>query len=352
LILYLLPSKSNCDKLGSFISGHVTLSLLELSHHHLGIESIALSPFSLLYYLGWQSYEMVYALGIKSAVQPHSPIVCVGNLTVGGMGKSPLTIALASDLVAANFQVVIGASGYGSPRSQGASIAPEGPLNPLEWGDEPAMIRWLLPDVQIIVGRARVKAAELCAKHFPDAVLVMDDGFQHKPLKKDISILIDPQQVANPLCLPAGPYREPKSHRTRADYLLPDNIELDLSGYGLVDAKLNPSPCEPGTQVQIVTAIANPFRLMMTAESLGLNVTKGKNFPDHHPLQDPNLFKEFDPNLPIVTTAKDWVKLRERKDIGLYDIRIVHLPAKIYPPKFVEETLAPRLHEIKKAKGA
>lgn len=347
-----MPSLSKDDKLGRFISESAKLSALELSHHRLDIQSFALSPLSLLYYLGWQTYELAYALGIKSPQKPHSPIICVGNLTVGGMGKSPLTIALASDLVRAGFQVVIGASGYGSPRSQGASLAPDGPLNPLEWGDEPAMIRWLLPEIPIIVGRARVKAAELCAKQFPDAVLLMDDGFQHKPLKKDISILIDPPKVANPLCLPAGPYREPKSHRSRADFLLPDDIELDFSGYGLVDANLSPAPLDAGSKVQIITAIANPFRLMVTAETLGLTVVHGRNYPDHHPLQEPGLLKEFDPKIPIITTAKDWVKLRERTDIGQFNVRIVHLPAKINPPRFVEDTLAPRLHEIKKAKGA
>ncbi|MFX8929914.1 tetraacyldisaccharide 4'-kinase, partial [Acinetobacter baumannii] len=84
-------------------------------------------------------------------------------------------------------------------------MAPDGPLDPAGWGDEPAMFRWLLPDVPLVVGRRRVLAAELVHQHFPKAVLVMDDGFQHLPVKKHIQILLDDPTPKNSRCLPAGP---------------------------------------------------------------------------------------------------------------------------------------------------
>jgi tetraacyldisaccharide 4'-kinase len=161
------------------------------------IESWVMLPLAGLYALGWMSYELMYKLGIKRPQQPHSPIVCIGNLRVGGSGKSPVVIHVAQVLQGQGREVVIGCNGYRSPRQEGASLAPAGPLDPREWGDEPAMIREALPDVPLVVGRKRVDAAALVAAHHPGAVLLMDDGFQHLPLRKDVSIVLDPERPVN-----------------------------------------------------------------------------------------------------------------------------------------------------------
>ncbi|MFN8219214.1 MAG: tetraacyldisaccharide 4'-kinase [Fimbriimonadales bacterium] len=287
---------------------------------------LALSPVSVLYALGWEAYLGVYRLGFKRAKHPHRPILCVGNLMVGGSGKSPVTHFLASALQELGREVVIGCSGYGSPRAEGASLAPDGPLSPREWGDEPAMFRWLLPQVPLIVGRARVRAAEICAERHPNAVLLMDDGFQHLPLKKDLSILLDPEKPRNAWCLPAGPYREPRWNRARADLVLPGKFEV------------RPSRCflEPeadlGGAVSALCALGNPERFFATVrDELGLELGHRLALPDHDPLDRPGLFDPLPADLPVLVTAKDWVKLRERPDIGSRRVLVVRRDVTIEP---------------------
>jgi len=175
----------------------------------LSVATIVLSPFAGLYALGWLGYEATYRWGLKRPSAPHHPVVCVGNLTVGGTGKTPTTRYLAELLLGMGREVVASCSGYGSAAAEAAQVAPMGPLSAHTWGDEAALLRYSLPEVPLIVGRRRVLAAELCHQHYPRAVLLMDDGFQHLPLAKDVAIVLDPPR-RNRLCLPAGPYREPR----------------------------------------------------------------------------------------------------------------------------------------------
>ncbi|HVL40476.1 MAG TPA: tetraacyldisaccharide 4'-kinase, partial [Fimbriimonadaceae bacterium] len=193
-----------------------------------------LTPLSWLYTLGWQSYLGMYRLGLKRPQEPHRPVLCVGNLVVGGSGKSPLVLHLARLLRNLGQDVVVSASGYGSPRAAGASVAPDGPLDPAEWGDEPAMLRWLQPDLPIVVGRRRVLAAQLVARSWPGSVMLMDDGFQHLPLHKHLTLLLDPD-IPNSQTLPAGPYREPRVNRSRADLVLPGAFRVQRRSLRFVD---------------------------------------------------------------------------------------------------------------------
>ena len=86
----------------------------------------ALTPLSWLYALGWQAYLLTYRLGLKKAQAPHHPILCVGNLQAGGSGKSPLVRHLVDVLRSMGREVVVSCSGYGAPRAEAASLAPEG----------------------------------------------------------------------------------------------------------------------------------------------------------------------------------------------------------------------------------
>lgn len=304
----------------------------------------ALLPASGLYWLAWRSYELVYKLGLKRARRPHWPIVCVGNLTVGGSGKTPATMAVAGLLKAAGKKVVLGMSGYGSPASASAQVAPEGPLEAHQWGDEPAMVRWLLPDLPIIVGRDRVMAAELCASQFPDAILLMDDGLQHKPLAKDVRICID--DGAARWVLPAGPYREPRSNLSSMDLVVGAGGQFALE-YGpnqLIDPETG-KRCAP-PEGSVLTAIARPHRLVESLGQAGLTVVNAKLLPDHDPLCAGNLFGDLPDHLPVVVTAKDWVKLQLRSDLDR-TILIARREARIVPEEPFAHWLMQRLNEIK-----
>lgn len=308
---------------------------------------VLLWPFSGIYWLGWTAYEGVYRTGIKSPKEAHRPVVCIGSLVAGGSGKTPATIAVARLLRDMGRQVTVGASGYGSPAAAGASIAPEGSLSAREWGDEPAMIREEVPDVPLIVGRDRVLAAGICRKNFPDSVLVLDDGLQHLPLLKHLRICIE-DDSPNRLVLPAGPYRQPHSAARRMDALIGRApFRLEHLPPVLVDSD-GGSPSTP-TSANVVTAVARPMRLTRSLEESGVQVLSARYLPDHDPLSAGNLFEGLDPNLPVIVTQKDWVKLRDRQDLEGRRILVATRRTTIEPQAEFARWLAGKLDEITKA---
>lgn len=282
---------------------------------------VALTPLSWLYSAGWTTYESLYRLGLKRAAEPHKPVLCVGNLTAGGSGKTPFVALLARGIPSRlGREVVIGCSGYGSPRAEAATLAPEGALAAKEWGDEAALLRELVPGVPLVVGRRRVLAAEIAHQAFPRAVLLMDDGLQHLPLRKHATIVLDPDR-GNRATFPAGPYREPRSHRSRADLLIPDQFRLHLQ---------TTVPGAPETG-QALCAIGDPARFRSNLEDLGIRITVFRALSDHDPLDRADLLQGLDPKLPLIVTAKDWVKLKERSDIGAWDVRVAGQGCQVEP---------------------
>lgn len=307
-----------------------------------------LVPSSGLYWLGWQAYLAVYTLGLKRPKEPHRPVICVGNLTVGGSGKTPATLCVAKLIQGMGRQVVISASGYGSPASESATLMPTpssgGQLRASQWGDEPAMIRWQLPDVPLIVGRDRVRAAQICHEQFPDAILVLDDGLQHLPLKKHIQICLDDPSATNRMVLPAGPYREPRSSLRRMDRVI-DDLRFQPTGFLPNGAE----PAEQPTSANALCAIARPERFFDSLRGQGINIAAAKSLPDHDPLTAGTLFDGLPADLPLIVTAKDWVKLRDRSDIGNRQILVAMQEARIEPEDEFKAWLRSKLDEISKA---
>ncbi len=306
-----------------------------------------LTPLSGLYAFGWETYSLVYRLGFKKPKQPHSPIVCVGNLVVGGSGKTPMVLFIAGCLTSMGESVVLSCSGYGSPRAESASMAPSGPLDPLVWGDEPAMIRWLLPEIPLVVGRNRVRAAELVHASYPDSVLVMDDGFQHLPLKKDITILLDEADPPNRLTLPAGPYREPRYHRRRANFVIPNesfSIKSKLIAFQDESGALVDAPARG----QILCAIGRPDQFIKEVHA-AVEIKETRILRDHASLQEGNLLEGLAKTDPIIVTAKDWVKIRQRKDFQQYQWRIALHQITIEPNSMWVEMLNKSLHQLNRS---
>ena len=305
---------------------------------------IALWPLSLLYAVGWQCYLSIYRLGFKKAKHPHSPILCVGNLVSGGSGKTPLVLHMVHVLRELGYEVVVSSSGYGSPAAEAARVAPEGPLKASDWGDEAAMFRWLIPDLPLIVGRRRVLAAKLAHQNFPNAVLLMDDGFQHLPLKKALAIIVDPKAPTNPFCLPAGPYREPRFNRKRADLVIPGEFSI---------VEEPPEICNPrGEKREVATctvlcALGQPQKVPTTLEEMGVKVKSKLFLPDHDPLTGGTLLDNLPIDLPVVVTAKDWVKLRERPDVEERDFLILKHAVRVEPKDTFYTWLKQRLNGIK-----
>ena len=289
---------------------------------------VLLWPLSLIYALGWQIYLLVYRIGLKRAYRPHCKVLCIGNFTAGGTGKTPTVVFVANCLSELGIPFVIGCSGYGAPHSFGATVAPAGGLKAAKWGDEPAEIRDLLPNVPLIVGRARVTASKLSSEAFPESVLLMDDGFQHMPLHRDVSIILDPA-LANKLTFPAGPYREPcVSGAKRADLVIP-SAEFTQLFSALTFTDPSGGVLSPPPKARVLTAIGRPDNFRQALEAEGVSIVEFLALPDHDKLQINLADKETD--LPWLVTRKDWVKLQNHCDLNRVTIVVADRTASIEP---------------------
>ena len=304
-----------------------------------------LVPLSLLQEPIWAVKRGVYTIGLKKAAEPHRPVICIGNLVAGGSGKSPLTMYLARILIASGREVVIGCSGYGFEMASAAQFAPDGPLDPMVWGDEPSMIRSLLPDVAIVVGRRRVLAAELVHQRYPNAVLLMDDGFTHTPLKKHLTIVLDDPFPTNPYCQPAGPYREPRRNRLLADLVLPGHFHVVAEPMRLVDR--NGKEHSPA-KYSVLCALGQPAKFLEALKKAFPCELPGgpeRLMKDHDPLDGGNLLDGFPVELPIVVTSKDWVKLKQRSDVGTRQFLVATHQVRVEPEEEFKEWLKAKLDE-------
>lgn len=307
---------------------------------------VALAPFSLLYALGWEAYLATYRLGLKKAKHPHSPILCIGNLISGGSGKTPMTIHVVDVLRDMGYSVVVSCSGYGSPKSEAATITSDGEIEPKVWGDEATLYRWKRPDLPLIVGRRRVLAAELCQWKFPHSILVMDDGFQHLPLQKDLTILLDPESPENSLCLPAGPYREPRWNRKRADLVIPGRFKVEeVTKFVSPDGTEVPTP----DKFSLLLALGRPQSVISSLQAKNLDISQRILLPDHDPLTSGNLIDKLPEDLPTVVTTKDWVKLRTRPDVHQREFIILDHSVTIEPQEEFRAWLKSNLDAIQEA---
>lgn len=287
-------------------------------------------PLAALYGLGWHGYRLAFSLGLKKSAKPHRPILCVGNLLVGGSGKTPVVRHIANLLLNLGKDAVLSMNGYGSRHYRQPAVAPEGALSPVEWGDEPAMMRWLEPELPLVIGKDRVAAAHLVADRFPNAVMLLDDGFQHLELEKDATIVIDPPELANRFLTPAGPYREPyKAGVARADLVLGRSFTVKRGFGGLIDPATGNDCTE--TQVDVLCAIARPHRFLETLESAGIEANTVVLRADHDPLSDPQLVKAFSGERPVAVTAKDWVKLSHHGQVETHEWRVARDQATVEP---------------------
>lgn len=311
---------------------------------------LALAPLSGLYAIGWEAYLAIYRVGLKRAYRARIPVVCVGNLTTGGSGKSPITLHLVELLIGSGRSVVVSCSGYGGPRSEAAMLAPEGPLDPSEWGDEPAMIRWLAPDVPIIVGRRRPLAAQIAEERFPESTLIMDDGFQHLPLHIDLSIVLDEPAPGNRMCLPAGPYREGRWNRRRASIVLPGEFQVTKEPFDWLNAEGR--AVEAPRRANALCAIGSPQSFFEDLRRGGVDLVEGVAKSDHDPLTAGNLWTGFAPDVPIVVTAKDWIKLRRRNDVAQRHVFIAMQRRAIEPADSFANWFVSRIDEIREEKSA
>jgi tetraacyldisaccharide 4'-kinase len=272
-------------------------------------------PASLIFLIGVCIRRVLYMLRIFKSRHPGIPVIVVGNLGVGGTGKTPLVIWIAELLKGKGWSPAIVSRGYGvkvhSPRA--ASVAADA----AEVGDEPILLArrsgcpvWIGPDcVQV--------AAVLREQQRDVNVLVLDDGLQHYRMRRDLEIaVVDARGFGNGFLLPAGPLREPRWRLRTVDAVVShasavQGYSMELQGdlaHRMTDAReRQPLKSFAGQKVHAVAGIGDPNRFFIHLGKAGIKVVPHP-FPDHHRFSPHEL--EFGDEAPVMLTEKDAVKLR------------------------------------------
>ena len=286
----------------------------------------ALLPLEGLYRHLVKKRAQAWRQGGRSPIHPKVPVIVVGNLNVGGSGKSPLVASLVRLLQQAGWQPGIVSRGYGGQApSYPLRVDAQTPVG--HSGDEPLMLA-LQTGVPVMVDPKRARAALALAEQGCD-VIVADDGLQHWPLGRDIELLVlDAQRRAgNEHCLPVGPLREPLSRLQSVDWVIwnqpPSEADqawlAPLTSVSVSHYQLKPlrwvngageghanCPFAAGTRVHALAGIGFPARFFAQLEAQGLDVIP-------HPLADHARMDQNTLNLagdePVIMTAKDRVKL-------------------------------------------
>jgi tetraacyldisaccharide 4'-kinase len=332
--------------------------------------NILLYPLSLIYGLITGIRNFLYNTGILSSVEFHLPVICVGNITVGGTGKTPHTEYL-TELLSKNFKVATLSRGY-KRKTRDFRIASS--LSSVsEIGDEPLQISRKFPDVLVTVDINRVHGVRKILEKNPETeVIILDDGYQHRSITPGFSILLTDFErlIVRDHMIPYGSLRERKKNMRRADIILitksPENLtpiqrrlivkEVDKAPYQnlyFTSFKYNnPLPVFTGINqeekfldlshvegcgIVLVTGIANPLPFKeyvhrSTEEIIHLS------FNDHHNFKESDILKIVSaygdlksPKKYIVTTEKDAVRLREFTNIAEpFRSALFYIPVEIY----------------------
>ena len=267
------------------------------------------------------------------------PVVSVGNLRVGGSGKTPTAEFLARLLMDAGEVPAILSRGYGrTDAAAGVTVVSDGVrlrADLARAGDEPLLLARRVPGARVLVCDDRYLAGKVAERHLGATVHVLDDGFQHFQLARDVDLLIvDLGDVNHPRTLPGGWLREPLSAARAADALLvtgadgPDGVAAVAERLGVATAfsllrdveppveetVAGPKPLAAATRVVVVSGIARPDRFLAESADAGVEVAASLAFGDHHPYTAADVARierqmVLADASAVLTTEKDYVRL-------------------------------------------
>ncbi len=264
--------------------------------------------------------------------RPHIPAytISVGNLTVGGSGKTPFVIEFAKELIEKGVKLAVLSRGY-RRKSRGLVAAPPGSAaNPLELGDEPALIyRKLGGKVPVVVDKNRFRGGVYAVENYDVEAVLLDDGFQYLQILHDYVILIiNIDDINGGALLPFGRFREPITATKRADLIVVNYRDREFDGrefdfgitpYIRMRYTLN-IPVEPGTKVFVFAGTAKPDEFVRMLAQAGIEVVGYKKFRDHSwysPKRIKKLIRKAENAGAdvILTTEKDYVRISEPPEI-------------------------------------
>lgn len=343
---------------------------------------------STLYGWGVKLNLFAYASGWKQSQSVNSRVVCIGNITAGGTGKTTAVLLAATALAKQGMRVSIVSRGYKRQQKHKEDVVILFDNPDADWrlaGDEPYMMSRLLIQykVPIVIGRNRVAATTEALRRFRSQVILLDDGFQHHKLKRDANIVL--VDAKNPFgggeLLPLGNLREPLTSLKRASLIMlthcdqvsereleavKDKIREYNDLVEILESVHEPEyyfdVCKAQkvdlTQitgdVACASALGHPETFENTLKGLGLNLKQVWRFADHHTYNEAHLrtFEDTRAGMPLITTFKDFVKFPDNwRDILTGNVYVLSVNLKIRGgekelDKFTE-VLYPRFSKMK-----
>ena len=306
------------------------------------VTGVWLAPFGFLFNDAVRFRRFLYRLGILKSHTLPVPVIIVGNITVGGTGKTPLIIWMAEFLKESGFKPGIISRGYGGQAEswpQWVTVDSDAKNT----GDEALLIA-KQTGCPMAVGPLREDAAKLLLSKSDCNVILSDDGLQHYALNRTIEIAVidGERRFGNGYCLPAGPLREPIERLQRVDLVVVNGQEAEENQFtmqlvgntliNLVTGEQKSLDELKGVECHALAGIGNPERFFEVLTSAGL-IFESQSFPDHYQFQNHDI--QYSDNKPVLMTEKDAVKCS-----AFAGIKHWYLPVKAVPETgFTEQLL-------------
>ena len=298
-----------------------------------GVIVILMSPLSILYLFANKIYDLLYKMKILRVLILRTPVLIVGNLTVGGTGKTPFCIWLSNHLENLQFKVGIVASGYKSNGSSPKVV--DKSSSPLEVGDE-AIELASMTNAIVVSSNNRAKSSLFLENNFDLDLIIHDDGLQNKKISRDIEILLinDNLKYGNGFLLPAGPLRElPEKRRQNSDLIV--HSKCKKHQYNIYNSKNIPAfmvenklvtnsiskesrKIDSFERIHLVCGISSTKIIEENIRTFNVEYILHK-YNDHYSFEGNEIL--FDDNMPVFVTMKDYVKLEPYKNNNLWIIK-------------------------------